>query len=170
MARLCVEDKAIPSSPGTYVLILFCPRAGRIQVGKLGIFNIRPGWYAYVGSAFGPGGLRARCRRHLRQSIRPHWHIDYLKTVALLHTIWFNHDAVPWEHPWAEIIGGLTDASIPIPRFGSSDCTCASHLFRFPGRPCLSRFRRAVRRRFVVHGPIMALMEKPSRQLRGNAL
>jgi hypothetical protein len=48
MARLCVErveDAAIPSSPGTYALILFCPCARRLAVGKLGVFGLWPGRY-----------------------------------------------------------------------------------------------------------------------------
>jgi len=31
----------------------------RMEIGRLGAFDIRPGFYAYVGSAFGSGGLRA---------------------------------------------------------------------------------------------------------------
>jgi Uri superfamily endonuclease len=151
------EDAAIPSSPGTYALILFCPRTRRIKVGKLGVFDVRPGWYAYVGSAFGPGGLKARSRHHRRRTARPHWHIDYLRAVASLRAIWFTSDAVPREHQWAEMVGALPEASTPIPRFGSSECTCPSHLFRLPGRPSFPGFRRMARRRVQAHGPIMGL-------------
>jgi Uri superfamily endonuclease len=170
MVHWCVEDTAIPSFPGTYALILFCPRAGRVEVGKLGAFDLRPGWYAYSGSAFGPGGLRARCRHHLRRPTRPHWHMDYLRTVASLRAIWFTPDAAHREHQWAEMIGSLPEARTPIPRFGSSDCTCASHLFGFPGRPSFERFRRMARRRVPAHGPILALTTVLPRQPRGNAL
>jgi Uri superfamily endonuclease len=173
MVHLCVEyaeDVAIPSSPGTYALILYDPCAGRIEVGKLGVFDLQPGWYVYAGSAFGPGGLRARCRRHRLRTTRPHWHIDYLRTVASVRTIWFTPDAVPREHQWVEIIGSLPEASTPIPRFGSSDCTCPSHLFRFSGRPSFPRFRRTVCRRIATHGPIMSFKEELSRQAYGNAL
>jgi Uri superfamily endonuclease len=160
MALLCVnraDDAKIPSSPGSYALILFCSHAKRIEVGKLGVFDLRPGWYAYVGSAFGPGGLRARSCHHRRRATRPHWHIDYLRTVASLRVIWFTSDAVPREHQWAQMIGALPEASTPIPCFGSSDCTCPSHLFRFPGRPSFANFRRMAQRRVQAHGPIMAL-------------
>ena len=173
MALVCgerAEKGAIPSSPGTYALILFCPRARRLEVGKLGVFDLRPGWYVYVGSAFGFGGLRARCRHHRRLTPRPRWHIDYLRTVASLLAIWFTPDDIPREHQWAEMIGGLPDASTPIPRFGSSDCNCPSHLFRFNGRPPFSHFRRTVCRRVAVHGPIMSFKEELSRQPHGNAL
>lgn len=173
MALLCVEsseDRAIPASPGTYALILYCPRARRLEAGKLGVFGLRPGWYAYAGSAFGPGGLKARCRHHLRRATRPRWHIDYLKTAASLRAIWFTPDPVPREHEWAEILGSLPKARTPIPRFGSSDCTCPSHLFCFPGRPSFTRFRRAAQSRLLAHGPILALSTASPRQLCGNAL
>ena len=80
---MCLEraDEAeIPSSSGTYALILYCPHTRRLEVGRLGVFEFQKGWYAYVGSAFGRGGLRARCRHHLRLTMRPHWHIEYLKS------------------------------------------------------------------------------------------
>jgi hypothetical protein len=39
------EAAAITSSPGTYALILFCPCARRLAVGKLGVLGLWPGWY-----------------------------------------------------------------------------------------------------------------------------
>ena len=65
--------------PGTYALLLRARSGGRIQIGRCGSLAVRPGWYVYVGSAFGPGGLRARLRHHCRLAERPHWHIDYLR-------------------------------------------------------------------------------------------
>jgi len=49
-----------------------------VCVGSLGTFVFVPGLYLYVGSARGPGGLRARIRRHLRRYKPKRWHIDYL--------------------------------------------------------------------------------------------
>ena len=54
----------------------------RIDIGSLGRFDILPGFYAYVGSAFGAGGLRARIGHHLESTAWPHWHIDYLLGIA----------------------------------------------------------------------------------------
>jgi len=48
MALLGVErvvDGVLPSSPGTYALILYCPRTRRVEVGKLGVFGLWPGRY-----------------------------------------------------------------------------------------------------------------------------
>jgi Uri superfamily endonuclease len=52
------------SKLGTYVIVLASRTAGRVRVGKLGTFQLRPGFYVYVGSAHGPGGLRARLPRN----------------------------------------------------------------------------------------------------------
>jgi Uri superfamily endonuclease len=50
----------LPNEKGTYILIASVAQMKRIEVGQLGTFDIVPGFHAYVGSAFGGGGLRAR--------------------------------------------------------------------------------------------------------------
>ena len=45
---------------------------------------LAPGCYVYAGSARGPGGIRARVRRHLRPDKTPHWHIDQVTAYAKL--------------------------------------------------------------------------------------
>jgi len=72
----------LPDEKGTYVLILHVAELKRMEIGRLGAFDIRPGFYAYVGSAFGAGGLRARLGRHIESVAAPHWHIDYLMAFA----------------------------------------------------------------------------------------
>jgi len=54
----------LPDEKGTYVLIASVPQMKRIEIGRLGRFDIIPGYYAYVGSAFGSGGLRAHLGHH----------------------------------------------------------------------------------------------------------
>jgi Uri superfamily endonuclease len=147
--------KPIPSAAGTYALILRCPRLRRLRIGRLGFCDFPAGWYVYVGSAFGPGGLSARCDHHQRPLIRSRWHIDYLRPVASLQDIWFTTDAAPREHLWVQILRGLRHAGAPIPGFGSRDCRCPSHLIYFPSRPSLRNFRQAVHRRITAHGPIL---------------
>ena len=73
--------------PGTYALILRLDKGQKLRVGALGTVVVEPGYFAYVGSAFGPGGIAARCAHHLRTSSRPHWHIDYLRRVAVIQEI-----------------------------------------------------------------------------------
>lgn len=50
---------------GTYVLVIRLREPQEISVGRLGVFPFHHGYYVYIGSAFGPGGLKARIRRHL---------------------------------------------------------------------------------------------------------
>ena len=130
--------------PGTYALLLRARSGGRIQIGRCGSLAVRPGWYVYIGSAFGPGGLRARLRHHCRLAERPHWHIDYLRRAAAPELVWYSHDPQHREHSWAESVGRLDSAQVPLSGFGASDCGCRSHLFFFPSPPCLAVFRRRI--------------------------
>ena len=129
---------------GTYALILFCARAEQVQVGKLGLLELRRGFYVYVGSALGPGGVPARIAHHRKVSQRPHWHIDYLRAHTRLERIWYSHDRIRREHRWARIISELRGATVPIVGFGSSDCRCATHLFFFRRQPSFREFRESL--------------------------
>ena len=122
---------------GTYALILFCPRDKLIHIGKLGALELRRGFYVYVGSALGPGGVRARVAHHAQLSPRPHWHIDYLRPHLLLDRVGYSYGRIRREHRWARFIRALTGASVPLAGFGSSDCRCEAHLFYFATRPSL---------------------------------
>lgn len=138
-------EMAIPTHGGTYVLVLACHRAGRLPVGRLGMVPLQPGFYAYVGSAFGPGGLAARLQHHRQRAARPHWHIDYLRAECDLVAVWLTTDATRREHSWAGVLAGLPGADMPTPGFGSSDCDCETHLFRFERRPSFAAFRPRVK-------------------------
>jgi Uri superfamily endonuclease len=141
---------------GTYVLILRLARDRWVEIGKLGGFHLRSGFYAYAGSAFGPGGLAGRLQHHLRPTDRPHWHVDYLRKVAPVDQVWFSQNARRFEHDWAAALREMPGASIPVPGFGASDCKCRAHLFHFEERPCLSLFRKTAGSRDLsaAHSPI----------------
>ncbi|MGB9727997.1 MAG: GIY-YIG nuclease family protein [Nitrososphaeria archaeon] len=62
---------------GSYVLILENGKVCDIRVGGLGVLKFDRGFYAYIGSMFGSGGLEARIRRYFVRG-RKHWHIDYI--------------------------------------------------------------------------------------------
>jgi len=79
----------LPEDKGTYILIVSVKEMKRLEIGRLGMFDIIPGFYAYVGSAFGPGGIRARVGHHLESVAAPHWHIDYLLRFATPVEVWF---------------------------------------------------------------------------------
>jgi Uri superfamily endonuclease len=146
---------AVERGPGTYALVLHAAEERSMEIGRLGRLDLRCGFYVYVGSAFGPGGLRARLRHHLRPATRPHWHVDYLRAETRLVEIWYSRDEAVREHAWADAIRQMRSASTPLPGFGSSDCRCPSHLSFHPERPTRSSLRRALRRllprRAVLH-------------------
>lgn len=127
---------------GTYVLLLRPRRSETLEVGRLGALELRPGVYAYVGSAFGPGGLDARLGRHWRGGGSVHWHVDHLRRRSSPEGAWITRDPTPREHQWAEVLASMPDATLPMHGFGASDCACTTHLFRFRDPPALDRFRR----------------------------
>ena len=131
--------------------------AAPVRVGRLGELQLRSGFYVYIGSAHGPGGLRARLAHHLEPSSRPHWHIDYLRTHANPEEVWCCYDPRPWEHEWAQRLGTLPGASIPLAGFGASDCACESHLYFFKGRPSRAAFARSLRAFDRSHPPVLLL-------------
>ncbi len=140
--------------PGTYALLLQADRQRTVRVGRLGRLTVEPGCYVYVGSALGPGGVRARVGHHSRLATRPHWHIDYLRRAAALRHVWYSYDCVRREHAWADIFAHMPDASIPLPGFGASGCTCPAHLYFFSRQPRLDSFRRRLRVALPNHGRV----------------
>lgn len=115
--------------PGTYILCLKLANQQLIQISKLGQFTLKVGYYYYVGSAFGPGGVAARCAHHSQISSRPRWHIDYLRAKCQLQQIVYSLEAEHLEHQWASHLNKLDETSLPVVGFGVSDCDCESHLF-----------------------------------------
>lgn len=144
--------------PGTYALVLASDEARGLCIGRLGSLALRPGWYVYVGSAFGPGGVGARLAHHRKRAARPHWHVDHLRLHTQLERVWYTHDPIRREHQWAQVMRQLPGAEMPLHGFGSSDCACASHLLRFARRPSLRRFQHEIRARFPEHAPIRPLI------------
>ncbi len=97
--------------------------------------RLQPGFYVYVGSALGAGGLRARIMHHLRRAKAPRWHIDYLRMHVPVDQIWCTCLQLRLEHQWAQAFETLPGGSVPLPGFGASDCDCRSHLFFYRRRP-----------------------------------
>jgi Uri superfamily endonuclease len=141
-----VMELDLPDAKGTYVLIAFAPRMKRLAIGRLGIYDLIPGFYAYVGSAFGPGGLRARLQHHLESVAQPHWHIDYLLGHAEPAEVWYALSGRKLEQDLAELLKQSPGFRMPIPRFGSSDYrrSRTSHLFYSKRLPSFARFQQAV--------------------------
>lgn len=130
--------EALPNIAGTYLLILHLPASTRLTIGSLGEVDFPAGYYVYIGSAFGVGGLRGRLKHHLLGVTKPHWHIDYLRTAARMQQIWYAADVLHGEHQWATTLNTLPIVTVPVPRFGASDCRCATHLIHLEAAPAFT--------------------------------
>jgi Uri superfamily endonuclease len=129
---------------GTYALVMVLESALRLQIGRLGTYDLPRGHYIYVGSAL--GGLDGRLRRHLRAEKRLRWHIDYLLQSATLVEIWYAFGRDRLECTWNKLVSNLEGAMCPVPGFGASDCCCPSHLTHFCTLPLFDLFREKVER------------------------
>ena len=140
----------LPEAKGTYVLIACVSQMKRLEIGCLGAFDIVPGFYAYVGSAFGSGGLRARVGHHLESTTAPHWHINQLLRIARPVEVWYTTAHQKLEHHFADLLEKAPQSRVPIHRFGSSDYhrTRSSHLFFSKRAPSFDWFRQKVREDF----------------------
>jgi Uri superfamily endonuclease len=160
MARMNNLMKNLSPHRGTYALMFRSEATLHADVGRLGAVVLPAGFWIYVGSAFGPGGLRARLAHHLRASPRPHWHLDYIKQGLLPLEAWTTLDPVRREHAWAQALSGMQAASRPVIGFGASDCSCRTHLIHFPRRPVFSTFKYRLRDAFPDHAPLHKCLPK----------
>lgn len=121
--------------PGVYAILLALGEGQSIRIAKKGISTFPAGYYLYLGSAQGPGGLKSRLNRHCRLDKMHRWHIDYFRQAAVLKEVWAFKTTEQIECRWALAAKDLPGAFIPVPGFGASDCRCPSHLFYYPDRP-----------------------------------
>jgi Uri superfamily endonuclease len=124
---------------GTYLLLLQLDAdLPDLQVGRLGRCRFAAGYYLYVGSAHGPGGIPARLAHHERRvKARPHWHIDYLRPHARLLEAWSIGSRARIECPLVRALVDLAGLRYAVRGFGSSDSDCPCHLLYLPRRPGL---------------------------------
>jgi sugar fermentation stimulation protein A len=116
---------------GSYLLILNLKRNRNICVGKLGKVNFSKGFYIYVGSAMANLSKRMERHRHLRK--RHRWHIDELRAVAEFHSVLAIRSSDRLECEIAEALSKIAEWSVP--GFGSTDCSCKTHLLGVPKDP-----------------------------------
>ena len=130
------DPEDLPAAPGAYALAIEVPAPLRLGPAGGGVWDLAGGWYVYAGSARGPGGIRARVRRHLKAAKAPRWHVDRLTNAGGVAMVL----ALPGGRECA-VVEGLLDrvgATVPVPGFGSSDCrACRAHLLALPGKPDL---------------------------------
>ena len=130
--------------PGTYVLVLACDESRRVSIGKRLSLTIEPGYYCYCGSALGPGGLASRLGHHTRPVVRPHWHIDYLRSYTRVIEIWYSYGTQRRECGWSHALQSIGELYSPIKGFGATDCACSSHLMYSSTRPDVELFKHIV--------------------------
>ncbi len=123
-----------PREPGTYALLFRVTESHRIRVGRRGELHLTPGWYVYVGSARGPGGLRARLRRHMKREKSLHWHIDYITQHITPHQIVYTLGTTAMECRWVQGLLSVPGTTVPLPNLGNGDCTmgCPAHFLHLP--------------------------------------
>src|SRR4051794_22278559 len=98
---------------GTYVLMLESKEeTHHASVGPHGDITLPAGFYAYVGSAHGSGGVKARVGHHLgRHDHHPIWHLDYVRPALEVVEAWVTYDPIKRECAWSDLVraalGGL---------------------------------------------------------------
>ena len=117
---------------GVYVLLISVEDGVQMEVGALGLINLGPGMYAYVGSALGSysSSIEGRLSRHYSDHKKMHWHIDYIlkdPKVKLKAAI-FSESRKGQECNLVKKICNYEFAFVGTKDFGSSDCSCVSHL------------------------------------------
>ena len=130
------HGKLAESNSGNYLILLELAETRSIAVGALGTLPFRAGWYVYAGSA--RKNLSRRINRHLRrQRKQQHWHLDYLIPHAARGA--GKLKALPilsYRNLECDLAGEMAKlGGKPVPRFGSSDCKCPSHLYYFKDPP-----------------------------------
>jgi Uri superfamily endonuclease len=128
-----MNNEQLTTERGSYILVLEVKQARTLTVGRLGKVKLPTGVYAYAGSAFGSGGLRARLGRHLRGDGTRHWHIDYVRAVAEVCACFYTVSDRRLECTWSQALAALPGALVPAPGLGASDCRsgCSAHLIAF---------------------------------------
>ena len=126
---------------GVYVLIIQVDEDTDVNVGAIGRLTFKKGLYAYVGSA--QNNLEQRVKRHLRKEKRRFWHVDYLLDNDATKVVEVFHEQADKteECAIAKVIG---ERGEPIDGFGSSDCSCKSHLFRIEDYWFLQEFMQVL--------------------------
>ena len=133
---------------GHYALLLYLSQNEQLTIGKLGSFEFAVGWYIYIGSAFGAGGLTGRLKHHFKLAEKPHWHIDYFRHVAQISEVWLSPSEERQEEAWVDVVLSIPGAMILVDGFGASDSSQDSHLIYFDVQPTMEDFAVAVRSRF----------------------
>lgn len=113
----------LPDS-GVYQVMFRLAESLERRVGALGIVEFPAGFWVYTGSA--KRALRKRVARHISRVKKRHWHIDYVLPPGEVVAVRALAAGISTECAQHQRLGGRFAEG---PRgFGSSDCSCRSHL------------------------------------------
>lgn len=157
-----------PSSiKGTYIFFARLKAGGEICINKRGRAHyFRKGWYAYVGNAFGSGGIKSRLNRHFYGSGKKHWHIDFFRQAVLPHPrAWVSCQDKKFEREWSAVFQLMDCVSVPVVNFGNSDDlgktmipdVQKSHLFHLEQEPEIETFQTLVDAYFPGYDPLVEI-------------
>ncbi len=126
------DAAALPAAPGAYALDLRLAGPLDLAIATLGSPRLAAGRYVYVGSARGPGGIRARVGRHLAADKARRWHVDHLTGATRVTGVVGRPGANECDLVRSLLAG--RHVRVAVPGFGSSDCTagCPAHLVAIP--------------------------------------
>ncbi len=136
------KTKDFPSLGGAYLLLIDLKKPLTLPQKKFCQKPLEPGFYLYAGSAYGPGGIKARVSRHIKKRKAKRWHIDYITTQATV----TEALVIPQANECAFISQLLENPQIfvPLKGMGSSDCkSCPSHFLQAPPTFSLTNFANA---------------------------
>ncbi|MHA1127268.1 MAG: GIY-YIG nuclease family protein [Candidatus Heimdallarchaeota archaeon] len=143
------SKNSIPShfskNKGTYVLIILNTEDNTIPIGSLGDIVFSNNYYIYIGSALGPGGLVSRLGRHFRTDKKIHWHIDYFLMGDSSYIVGAGElesdEKIECEIAQKIQSSYAEDELTPVNNFGSSDCSCKTHLFKLKEKDTMKFFK-----------------------------
>jgi len=120
-------SQGLPVEQGAYALVIDLDGPLAVEIRRYAGSILPAGRYVYCGSAYGPGGIAGRVRRHLRADKKLRWHVDHLThagTVVDVMPVTGGNECV-----LRAAVLTTPGAHIPLRRFGSMDCTsCPAHL------------------------------------------
>lgn len=143
---------------GTYQLVLeLDTEAHFVRVGPFKEVTLVPGYYSYIGSALGSGGIQGRIGHHLRDnSSNPHWHLDYVRPRMRIVEAWVTFDPVRRECNWSHVTRDALRGHAVVEGLGSADCEiCPAHFYYFgENDPSFRKFVSAVRHAHPGHASV----------------
>ncbi len=125
-----IDPDDIPVEPGAYAILVGLSAPSLLRIPRFAGLTLPSGRYAYCGSAYGPGGLRARIARHLRRRKVTRWHVDGLTQLGEIQGVSVR---VGGNECDLVVAFASCGATVPLAGFGSSDCRrCHAHLLALP--------------------------------------